>query len=62
MEVLNEQAEICKRRHTVEKSNLERIIHHLNYQREGKGESIKVIVKVNEISKKPNGVRPAIRV
>lgn len=40
IERLNEQEEICKRRHRDEKSDLKQIIHHLNYQREGKGESI----------------------
>ena len=40
IEGLNEQEEICKRRHRDEKSDLKQIIHHLNYQREGKGESI----------------------
>ena len=37
---LNEEEEIRKRRHKDEKSNLQQIIHHLNYQREGKGQNL----------------------
>ena len=40
IEGLNEEEEIRKRRHKDEKSNLQQIIHHLNYQREGKGQKI----------------------
>ncbi len=35
LEGLNGQAEISMKRHRDEKSNLEQIVHHLNYQREG---------------------------
>jgi len=39
IEALSDEEEKRERRHREEKSNLQRIIHHLNYQREGKGES-----------------------
>ena len=39
IERLNEEEEICKGRHRDEKSNLRQIIHHLNCQREGNGET-----------------------
>ena len=39
LEGLSDEEEKRKRRHRDEKSNLQLIIHHLNYQREGKGES-----------------------
>lgn len=42
IEGLNEEEKICKRRHRDEKSDLKQIIHHLNYQREGKGESVSI--------------------
>ena len=37
---LNQEEEIRKRRYRDEKSNLRQIIHHLNYQREGKLENL----------------------
>lgn len=36
MEVLDEEADISMRRHRDEKSNIQQIVHHLNFQREGK--------------------------
>ena len=41
LEELNGQAELSMKRHMDEKSNLEQIIHHLNYQREGKNGRIR---------------------
>ncbi|KAJ7383185.1 hypothetical protein OS493_030341 [Desmophyllum pertusum] len=35
MEVLDEEADISMRRHRDEKSNIQQIVHHLNFQREG---------------------------
>lgn len=47
IEGLNQEEEISKRRHRDEKSNLRQIIHHLNYQREGKGENLNITVQYN---------------
>lgn len=58
IEGLNEEEEIRKRRHRDEKSNLQQIIYHLNYQREGKGENLNWHGLGQFL--KPNGVRPAI--